>query len=49
MFSLSEPEFNENVLSKARVAKGIDNCWFVVFYSNMSDVCLYVIFEIYLG
>jgi hypothetical protein len=46
IINLTDEEFKEVVLSKAKAARGIDNCWFIVFYSNLSDMCLYVEFNL---
>lgn len=40
----NEAEFKEKVLSKTKPLKNLDNTWFVIFHSNLSDECIYVIY-----
>lgn len=38
----SVDQFHNQVMTKTKTVKNSDNYWFVVFYSNLSDDCIYV-------
>jgi hypothetical protein len=42
----SEEMFKEKIKTKNKLIKGAENFWFTVFYSNYSDNCIYVRYNI---